>query len=98
MEEALRESERAYRELVENLNDLVFKMDIQGVITYISPQVEAMFGDRPSEVIGRHYVDFVHAEDRPSLAKSLQDALENRLYPSVFRVRTRRGTSRVRAP
>ncbi|GAI96729.1 unnamed protein product, partial [marine sediment metagenome] len=40
-EEALRESEEKHRELVENLSDIIYTVDENGVTTYISPVVES---------------------------------------------------------
>ncbi|MEW6212829.1 MAG: PAS domain S-box protein [Acidobacteriota bacterium] len=64
-EEALRASEEKYRELVENLSDVIYAVDSQGRITYISPASEALSGYAPAEVAGRLMSDFLHEEDRP---------------------------------
>jgi PAS domain S-box-containing protein len=64
-EEALRASEEKYRELVENLSDVIYAVDSQGRITYISPSSEAVSGYAPVEVAGRLISDFLHEEDRP---------------------------------
>ena len=57
-EEALRESEGKYRLLVENLNDVIFTIDAQGVLTYVSSAVEQLCGYRPDEVIGQYLWPF----------------------------------------
>lgn len=93
-EAALRESETAYRELVENLNDIVFKTDPQGVLTYVSPQVEDVLGYGRSEVKGLHFASFVHPDDLADLSKDFQDVMANRLRPSDFRFRTKSGEHR----
>lgn len=38
-EEALKESEEKYQELVENIDEVVFSLNSQGIITYVSPAV-----------------------------------------------------------
>ncbi|MFO8009516.1 MAG: PAS domain-containing sensor histidine kinase [Dehalococcoidia bacterium] len=62
-EEELRRSEEKYRSLVENLNEVVFTLDRQGRVTYISPNVGSLAGYLPEEIVGRRFIDFVHPED-----------------------------------
>ena len=62
---ALRESERAhqqYRDLVENLNEIIYTVDRDGVITYVSPNVSEI-GFVPSELIGRRFTRAFEPED-----------------------------------
>ena len=49
--EALRKSEEKYRELVENINDVMYAIDRRGQITYISPVIESVLGYRADELI-----------------------------------------------
>lgn len=67
--DALGESERKYRDLVENINDVVYSTDREGVITYISPVVEAVTGYSPSEIVGKNFSYFLHKEDLPRISK-----------------------------
>jgi PAS domain S-box-containing protein len=69
-EQALREREHQYRTLAESASDIPYSMTIQGIITYIGPQV-ARYGFRPAEVIGGSFRDFVLPEDRDPLAAEL---------------------------
>ncbi len=57
-EEALRKSEKKYRDLVELTHDLVWSMDREGRITYISPVSLRIYGRAPEEMIGRLFTDF----------------------------------------
>jgi PAS domain-containing protein len=61
-EKELRESEEKYRYLVESVNDVIYAVDRRGVITYISPVIEAIIGYQPREVIGRSFCDYVYEE------------------------------------
>ena len=63
IEESLRESEEQYRTLVENLNEIIYRLDDKAVIVYVSPNLESLTGYRPEDVIGRNFVEFVHPDD-----------------------------------
>ena len=52
-------SEEKYRNLVENLNDVIFTLDIEGVFTYVSPVSKSMLGYDPSELIGNKMASFI---------------------------------------
>lgn len=93
-EEALRESEERYRELVESINDIIYAQDEHGVITYISPIVEALSGYTPDEVVDHSFTEFIHPDDLPELLASRQRTSAGQLEPSEFRVRTKSGEIR----
>jgi PAS domain S-box-containing protein len=57
-EEALRLSEEKYRNIYENVADVIYETDNQGHLTSISPSVEKRAGYRPEELIGRSVADF----------------------------------------
>ena len=90
----LREAEEQYRELVENLNDVIYTQDEQGRFTYVSPVVEVLSGYHPREVLGRSFTDFIHPADLPALLDSWQRTLAGQLEPSEFRVRLKSGAWR----
>ena len=85
-EKMLKAAEEKYRSLVENLNDIVFTVDPQGIITYMSPVVEKIIGYAPNEIAGQHFSRFTHPEDLPGLVDSFQQSMEGRIEPFEFRV------------
>ncbi|MDP2858534.1 MAG: PAS domain S-box protein, partial [Bacillota bacterium] len=90
-EEALQESEERYRDLVENINEVIYAMDANGRITYVSPVVERLGGYKPSEVIGRHFTEFIHPDDLLPLVQSFQRTVSDKGEPFEYRVLTKSG-------
>jgi len=64
-EQALRESEAKYRDLVETSQDLIWLVDAAGNWTFINRSAaETLYGYRPEEMLGRPFTDFVSFERR----------------------------------
>lgn len=63
-EEALRLSERRYRELVQTMSEALAVTDDQHVISYVNQSFCDMFGYSSEEVVGRHLLTFVHDDDK----------------------------------
>jgi PAS domain S-box-containing protein len=72
-EEALRESESKYRDLVETSNDWVWEIDPEGYYTYASPKVKNLFGYTPEEVIGKTPFDLMFEEDIERITEFFKD-------------------------
>ncbi len=62
-EEALRESERKFRALVELTSDLIWETDAYGTYTYASPMVKKILGYEPEEFIGKTFLDLTPADE-----------------------------------
>lgn len=86
VEEELRRSEERYRLLVENLNDVVFTVDTEGTLTYVSPAIERISSFKPEELVGQPFASFVHPEDLPGVMGSFRRTLGGSLEPYEFRV------------
>ncbi|OQX01691.1 MAG: hypothetical protein BWK80_59425, partial [Desulfobacteraceae bacterium IS3] len=92
-ENALRESEEKYRSLVENLNDVLYSADKEGVILYVSPAVETVFGYRPEEIVGRSYADFIYTEDLPVVYNYAKNVLAGQEVIQEYRIYRKSGES-----
>lgn len=62
-EDALLESEKRFKGLVEATSDWVWEMNDQGRYTYVSPKVKELLGYEPEEVIGKAPFDFMPAPE-----------------------------------
>jgi PAS domain S-box-containing protein/putative nucleotidyltransferase with HDIG domain len=79
-------SEEEYRELVENINDILLTLDIQGNITYISPVVERISKYKISDLIGEPFTQLIYPDDLPALLDRFTRLLSGQLEPWEFRV------------
>lgn len=86
-ENNLRESEDRYKELINNINDVVYSTDFTGKFTYVSPIIKNISGYDESEVLGKNFSSFVYWKDLPSLLLRFKDILTtDRLKPAKFRI------------
>jgi PAS domain S-box-containing protein len=95
-EEALQDSEARYRSLIENAHDLVTILDLEGRVTYQSPQLERVLGYDPVEMLGQNALDYVHPEDRGLPAEALQQIFASpaATHISEYRFRHKDGSWR----
>jgi PAS domain S-box-containing protein len=93
---ALRDSKEKFRLLVEEINDIIYTVDCNKVVTYISPVIEAVSGYEPSEICGRSFLHFVYEADIARVDAQFQENISGSL-PLVrlqFRVLTKPGKIR----
>ncbi len=92
-EEALRESERYYKSLIENALDIVALLDANGYVKYISPSVEKVLGYTQNDLTGKNIFEFVHPEDVDSILEIFNgiQSIEGYMARVEFRFRHKNG-------
>lgn len=86
----LEENER-YRVLIENTYDIVYSIDREGNLTYVSPQARR-YGFDPDELMSQNFLNFVHPKDREAMLYSFQKTItEGSEFISQFRIKNKRG-------
>jgi two-component system, cell cycle sensor histidine kinase and response regulator CckA len=90
-DEALRESEEKYREFVENINDVIYSFDNTGMVLYVSPPVEAIFGYRPDEIIGKPFNALIHPEEQTRVKERFQKIMAGDIKAQEYRVEHKKG-------
>ena len=95
-EVALRRSEAKLEKIVSNIGDVVALIDQDGITRYKSPNIERLFGWKPTEVVGRDVLSNVHPEDK-ELVKNFFDTLlsePNATGTTEYRYQCRDGSYR----
>lgn len=91
------EAEARYRILADNAVDIVVHLHgtlvhLQGTgVAWVSPSVEAAFGDSPQQWIGSDFGSRIHPDDTDLFAKVLDRATPDESAVERFRVRTAGG-------
>jgi len=93
-EEALRNSEEKYKNLVENIKEVIYTLDENGVITYISPAIKTILDYDSSEIIGRSFSEFVYSEDLPYQKERFERVLSGPIGPNEYRLLSKSGEIR----
>ncbi|HOJ13417.1 MAG TPA: PAS domain S-box protein, partial [Deltaproteobacteria bacterium] len=77
VERELRESEKRFRDLVENTSDLIWETDEELRFSFISRTEERHLGYAPGDMIGKTLLDFVPPDQAPAVESTLRDLKEN---------------------
>jgi len=73
--ELAREAEARFRLLVEHSSDGLYLIGPDGHVTYASPPVERLLGFDRRELTGRHFLDYLHPDDRDHAGWFFADVL-----------------------
>jgi diguanylate cyclase (GGDEF)-like protein/PAS domain S-box-containing protein len=93
---ALEKSECAekYRSLVENIREVIYELDSQGVVLYISPAIRDILGYDTAEIIGKNFIEFAHKDDLNGRAEWFSELRKGVESPSEYRVINKSGELR----
>ncbi|WP_304525963.1 EAL domain-containing protein [Halomonas sp. I5-271120] len=90
--QALVESEQRYRSLFTHHPDAVFSLDMEGLFLSLNPQVAEITGLPASEMLGKHFSQFVETGDIPQGQALLEIARTGRALRYELQNRDVRGT------
>ncbi|BBO69485.1 hypothetical protein DSCA_34150 [Desulfosarcina alkanivorans] len=85
------EKEKSYRELIENLNDIVYTTDDKAIVTWVSPNISRLSGYTPDEVIGKNFIDFVAPDDLTGRIDQFLKILGGTTQATEYRLVTKTG-------
>ncbi|QYG07972.1 response regulator [Janthinobacterium sp. PAMC25594] len=75
MAETIAKSEREYRNVVNSLNEVVFRTDLHGAWTFLNPAWHTITGFGTADSLGKNVLQFVDARDRERAAAGLSQLL-----------------------
>jgi len=76
-EEALQQSEKHFRSLIENASDIITILNSDKTIRYESPSIEQVLGYRPEDLTGKNILEFVHPEDSAIVIDAFTQVRQN---------------------
>ncbi len=77
-QEALKKSEENYRTVVDNVQEVIFRTDDQGVWTFLNPAWEEITGFSIEETLGTLFLAYVYPEDREENMERFRPLLERK--------------------
>jgi len=88
-DEELRESEEKYRLLIDNSHDIVYTINLEGILTFVSPSWTSLLGHPVDQVIGKPLQQFIHPDDVARCLVSMQDAINTGLGQASIEYRVK---------
>ena len=93
---ALAESERRFRGLIENASDVMAELDPEGHLSYLSPNWAELMGEATAEALGKRFDTYLHPDDVSAWQAAL-DQIRHSIAPALdvdCRARLRDGAIR----
>ncbi len=74
----LKASEENYKNIINNLMDIIIILDLKGNFQYISPQIYDISGFKREEIIGKNGFKLMHPDDIRNAAEVLKEARDKK--------------------
>ncbi|MGQ9922005.1 MAG: sensor histidine kinase, partial [Desulfobacca sp.] len=93
-EAALQRREQYFRQLTENVSDVIGLLTADGLIKYLNPTVARLLGFTPQDLIGTSFFALVHPAEVDTLRRRFQRLLQQAAedFSAVVQVRHQNGT------
>ena len=94
-EQKLEESEELFRNLVENISDVFYIVNKQGIMKYCSPNFFALTGFLPMEILGHYYVRIIAPVDRKAVVEHYNKETKRGVLDTNLEVRVARKDGQI---
>lgn len=74
----LHQSEQRYRQLIESIDDIIYKISPDGFFTFVSPVAEKLLGYSEADIVGKHATSFVDPAYRKVLIELYLSMVQHR--------------------
>jgi len=87
------EERAVYKHLIENVNEIVFQVDLKGKIIFVNHRVRNILGYTPDEIVGTNFFSYVFPEDLEEAKAAFRLRLRNeQSLAGEYRVFHKKGT------
>ncbi len=86
VEEAFRESEEKYRQIIENAAEGIM-VGQDGWLKFVNPQMEKFAGYTKKELLSKPFVEFIHPDDREKVIENHRKRLNGEPVPKTYSFR-----------
>lgn len=74
----LLESEQRFRNIVEYAKDVIYTINKNGILMFLSPSYYSTLGYESEEVVGENFADRMHPDDVPKVREAFENMLKKR--------------------
>lgn len=83
----LKNSEEQYRNVVNNIKEVIFQTDTNGIWTFLNPAWKELTGFEIESTIGQFFLNFIHPDDRQRNVELFEPLISREIEFSRFEVR-----------
>lgn len=84
LEKILKQTEAFYAYLVENAQDIIYKIDLRGRFTFFNPAAVRATGFSEAELTGKNYLDLIHPDHRKKAEALYFSQYMNKIESTYF--------------
>ena len=77
VEQELRTKEEMYRLMIENSHDIIWTINLDGRLTYISPSLLKITGHEVLDFMSKGLLNYIHAEDKDWILREIDSFIES---------------------
>jgi PAS domain S-box-containing protein len=75
--------ERKFKNITENMIDLLCQIDINGIIKYASPSHKKLLGYAPIELVGQSIFTFIHPDEKDTIKLHYSNIIKTRICERI---------------